>query len=93
MGAGGSQFPVSVILNDGGSGFELKEETQDATLFLNKDLLKIRMKPKNIQSLKSGKQEVDEDTICFKYTIDYPKVEQDTFDTRKFSLLYNDTDS
>ena len=35
----------------------------------------------------------EENTISFKYTIDYPKIELHPFDTKKFSLLYNDTDS
>ena len=30
-------------------------------------------------------------TISFKYTVDYPKIELHPFDTKKFSILYNDT--
>jgi hypothetical protein len=30
-------------------------------------------------------------TISFKYTVDYPKIELHPFDTRKLSILYNDT--
>jgi hypothetical protein len=44
LGAGGSQFPISVILNDGGSGFEIKEDSQEATLYINSHLLKIQLK-------------------------------------------------
>jgi len=35
----------------------------------------------------------DTNTISFKYTIDYPKIELHPFDTKKFTILYNDTDS
>lgn len=44
MGAGGSQNSVSVIMNDGGSSFEVKEECQDATLYINTNVLKISLK-------------------------------------------------
>lgn len=29
--------------------------------------------------------------MSFKYTVDYPKIELNPFDTKKFSILYNDT--
>ena len=44
LGAGGSQFSVSVIMNDGGSSFEVKEECQDAILYINSNVLKISLK-------------------------------------------------
>ena len=44
LGAGGNQFSVSVIMNDGGSSFDVKEECQDATLYINQHVLKISLK-------------------------------------------------
>lgn len=32
-------------------------------------------------------------TISFKYTIDYPKIELNPFDTKRFSIMYNETDA
>jgi len=29
--------------------------------------------------------------MTFRYTVDYPKIELHPFDTKKFSILYNDT--
>ena len=38
-----------------------------------------------------GPQDPDvNNTISFKYTVDYPKIELHPFDTKKFSILYND---
>ena len=44
----------------------------------------------------SGQRNLDDpgivnNTISFKYTVDYPKIELHPFDTKKFSILYNDT--
>ena len=30
-------------------------------------------------------------SMTFRYTVDYPKIELHPFDTKKFSILYNDT--
>ena len=30
-------------------------------------------------------------TISFRYTVDYPKIELHPFDTKKLSILYNDS--
>lgn len=37
------------------------------------------------------RKEVQNNTMSFKYTVDYPKIELNPFDTKKFSILYNDT--
>jgi len=47
LGAGGNQFSVSVLMNDGGSGFESNVDCQDATLYINQHVLKITLKPNN----------------------------------------------
>lgn len=44
LGAGGSQFSVSVIANDGGQSFEVKEECADATLYVNQHVMKLSLK-------------------------------------------------
>ena len=31
-------------------------------------------------------------TLAFKYTVDYPRIELHPFDTKKFSILYNEHD-
>ena len=108
LGAGGSQFSVSVIMNDGGSSFEVKEECQDAILYINSNVLKIslkeEMKRDNRQKmgqmsnprgskLRPDRSQTEPDvnnTISFKYTVDYPKIELHPFDTKKFSIFYND---
>lgn len=71
-------------MDDGGSGFEVKEDCQEGTLFINSHILKICLKSQ------SGDEN---NTISFKYTIDYPKIELHPFDTKKFTVYYNDTDS
>jgi len=43
--------------------------------------------------MRGGQSEPDpnmNNTISFKYTVDYPKIELHPFDTKKFSILYND---
>ena len=43
--------------------------------------------------MRGGKSQQDpnvNNTISFKYTVDYPKIELHPFDTKKFSILYND---
>lgn len=35
-------------------------------------------------------QSSDMNTISFKYTIDYPKIELNPFDTKKMAILYNE---
>ena len=77
-------------MNDGGSSFEVKEECQDATLYINTNVLKISLKQQNLpQSQKHAMR--DQNTIAFKYTVGYPKIELHPFDTRKLSILFNDS--
>lgn len=71
----------------------MKDESQEATLYINSNVLKISLK--NMQNRPWAKkgQQVDngQNTISFKYTVDYPKIELHPFDTKKFSIHYNDT--
>lgn len=95
LGTGGNQFSVSVIMNDGGSSFDVKEECHDATLYINQHVLKISLKNHFDDRYRQGQQQKNEpqvsNTMSFKYTVDYPKIELNPFDTKKFSILYNDT--
>lgn len=91
MGAGGNQFSVSVIMNDGGSSFDVKEECQDATLYINQHVLKISLKNNHFDDRYRKNEPQVSNTMSFKYTVDYPKIELNPFDTKKFSILYNDT--
>tara|TARA_B110000285_G_scaffold196785_1_gene227978 strand:+ start:654 stop:938 length:285 start_codon:yes stop_codon:yes gene_type:complete len=40
---------------------------------------------------KEQAQDLSASTISFKYTVDYPKIELHPFDTKKLSVLFNDT--
>lgn len=55
-------------------------------------MLKISLK-NNFDDRYGNKQrkEVPNNTMSFKYTVDYPKIELNPFDTKKFSILYNDS--
>ena len=91
LGAGGNQFAVSVIMNNGGSSFDVKEESQEATLYINQHVLKISLKTNFDDRYSKKNQAQIANTMSFKYTVDYPKIELNPFDTKKFSILYNDT--
>ena len=81
-----------MIQSDGGSSFE--GDAQEATLYINSNVLKISLKPMQNRPWGNGRGSQIQDsnnTISFKYTVDYPKIELHPFDTRKFSILYNDS--
>lgn len=79
-------------MNDGGSSFDVKEECHDATLYINQHVLKISLKNNRFDDRYQKKNEPQvSNTMSFKYTVDYPKIELNPFDTKKFSILYNDT--
>lgn len=78
-------------MNDGGSSFDVKEECQDATLYINQHVLKISLKNNHFDDRYKKNEPRVSNTMSFKYTVDYPKIELNPFDTKKFSILYNDT--
>ena len=90
-------------MSDGGASFDVKEELQEAILYINSNLLKICIKNQtNIQNTSGNlfgpnrfgnNVSHHENTISFKYTVDYPKIELHPFDTKKFSILFNNTES
>jgi hypothetical protein len=61
-------------------------------MYINSHLLKISIKNQYSFGNKNNNQNADQNTISFKYTVDYPQIELNPYDTKKFSLLYNDSE-
>ena len=54
-------------------------------------MLKISLKNNfDDRYVQKHRKEQPNNTMSFKYTVDYPKIELNPFDTKKFSILYND---
>jgi len=62
-------------------------------MYINSHLLKISIKNQYSFGNKNNNQNGDANSISFKYTVDYPQIELHPYDTKKLSLLYNDSDS
>ena len=87
MGTGGSQYPVIVSLNNKSKGSE-DSETLDAKLYISQQLIKVCFS--NASSMGSS---FGSDVLTLKYTIDYPRVEMHPFDTTRFLIYYDKSDS
>ena len=71
----GSKLNQSTIIED--------LETLEANLFVNQNVIKICF-------VDSYGGTSNDDSIAFKYTIDYPRIELHPFDTKRFKIFYSD---
>ena len=63
-------------------------------MYINSHLLKISIKNQySFGGKKNNHNQGEQNTISFKYTVDYPQIELNPYDTKKLSLLYNDSES
>jgi len=73
------------------NNFETKIESYDAELFINQSIFRVTVK-EDVRTKKEKNQDNLINSMTFKYSLDYPKIELHPFDTKKFSILYNDLD-
>lgn len=88
MGTGGSQFPVCITFKR--KNFD-EECERDAKLFINQHIIKICFE--DTEKASSVGSSFTEDVITFKYTIDYPRIEMHPFDTKRFNIFYDKSET
>ena len=91
LGAGGNKFPIKLIQREQNCNLDLQKESYDAELFINQNVFKITLKD-DVRTTKEKKMPNISQTLTFKYTMDYPKIELHPFDTKRLSILYNEPD-
>ena len=86
LGTGGSQFPVTITFT---GKHRSEEELHDAKLFVSQHLIKICFEDQGA----SVGSSFNEDVISLKYTIDFPRVEMHPFDTTRFFIFYDKSET